>query len=151
MRGLEKNNARRGHQTNKHTDRHRDYQTNLAQRGRVGGKTNLKGLYYNTQLVSFAQYRQIAYRKKLYNLCQLPVRGLLYTGHTSLGLQTNRVHKYHRLIILAITLNKNPAYGRQSFSRPMRTVAPIPQQDGPRIPKNPIFLKNGKMHPKRKN
>ena len=46
---------------------------------------------------------------------------------------------------------KNPAYGRQSISRPMRIVAPIPQQGGPEIPKNPIFLKNGKNHPKRKN
>ena len=46
---------------------------------------------------------------------------------------------------------KNPAYGRQSISRPMRIVAPIPQQGGPRIPENPIFLKNGKNHPKRKN
>ena len=36
-------------------------------------------------------------------------------------------------------------------TQPMRKVAPIPQQGGPRIPKNPIFLKNGKNHPKRKN
>ena len=28
----------------------------------------------------------------------------------------------------------------------MRIVAPIPQQGGPRIPKNPNFLKNGKNH-----
>ena len=44
----------------------------------------------------------------------------------------------------------NPAYGRQSISRPMRIVAPIPQKSGPRIPKNPI-KKNGKNHPKLKN
>ena len=44
---------------------------------------------------------------------------------------------------------KNPAYGRQSLSRPMRIVAPMPQEGGPRIPKNPIFLKNGKNHQKR--
>ena len=46
---------------------------------------------------------------------------------------------------------KNPAYGRQSISRPMWIVAPMPQEGGPRIPKNPIFLKNGKNHLKRKN
>ena len=45
----------------------------------------------------------------------------------------------------------NPAYGRQSISRPMRIVAQMPQEGGPRIPQNPIFLKNGKNHPKRKN
>ena len=45
---------------------------------------------------------------------------------------------------------KNPAYGRQSISRPMRIVAPMPQEGGPRIPQNHIFLKNGKNHPKRK-
>ena len=33
----------------------------------------------------------------------------------------------------------------------MRIVAPMPQEGGPRIPKNPIFLKNGKNHQKRKN
>ena len=33
----------------------------------------------------------------------------------------------------------------------MWIVAPIPQQGGPRIPKNPIFLKNAKNHPKLKN
>ena len=33
----------------------------------------------------------------------------------------------------------------------MRIVAPIPQYGGPIIAKNPIFLKNGKYHPKRKN
>ena len=32
------------------------------------------------------------------------------------------------------TVKKNPAYGRQSISRPMRIVAPIPQQGGPRMP-----------------
>ena len=31
----------------------------------------------------------------------------------------------------------------------MRIVAPIPQEGGPRIPKNPIFLKNGKNHKKK--
>ena len=46
---------------------------------------------------------------------------------------------------------KNPAYGRQSISRPMRIEAQIPQQGGPRIPKNPNFLKNGKNYPKCKN
>ena len=46
---------------------------------------------------------------------------------------------------------KNPAYGRQSISRPMQIVAPIPQKGGPRILKNPIFFLNGKNHPKRKN
>ena len=45
---------------------------------------------------------------------------------------------------------KNPAYGRQSISRPMRIVAPMPQEGGPRIPQNPIFLKNGKNHPNAK-
>ena len=33
----------------------------------------------------------------------------------------------------------------------MRIVAPMQQAGGPRIPQNPIFLKNGKNHPKRKN
>ena len=33
---------------------------------------------------------------------------------------------------------KNPAYKRQSISRPMRIVAPIPRI--PRIPKNPFFF-----------
>ena len=33
----------------------------------------------------------------------------------------------------------------------MQIVAPIPQYGGPRIPKNPIFMKNGKNHPKHKN
>ena len=46
---------------------------------------------------------------------------------------------------------KNPAYGRQSISRPMRIVARIPQYGRPRIPQNAIFLKNGKNHPKRIN
>ena len=41
--------------------------------------------------------------------------------------------------------------GRQSISRPMRIVAPIPQYGGPRIPQKPIFLKNRKNHLKRKN
>ena len=39
----------------------------------------------------------------------------------------------------------------QSISRPKRIVAPMPQEGGPRIPQNPIFLKSGKNHPKRKN
>ena len=39
---------------------------------------------------------------------------------------------------------KNSAYGRQSISRPMRIVAPIPQQGRPRIPKNTNFFLNGK-------
>ena len=34
---------------------------------------------------------------------------------------------------------KNPAYGRQSISRPMRIIAPMPKEGGPRIPKNPII------------
>ena len=46
---------------------------------------------------------------------------------------------------------KNPAYGRQSISRPMRIVSPIPQLVGPRIPENQKKLKNGKNHPKREN
>ena len=45
---------------------------------------------------------------------------------------------------------KNPAYGRQRISRPMRIVAPIPQQGGPRIHKNQKKIKNGKNNPKRK-
>ena len=40
---------------------------------------------------------------------------------------------------------KNPAYGKQSISRPMRIVAPIPQQGGPRIPKNQNLLKTEKI------
>ena len=48
-------------------------------------------------------------------------------------------------------IKKNPAYGRQSISRPMRVVAPMPYEGGPRIPQNPIFLKNAKNHWKRKN
>ena len=32
----------------------------------------------------------------------------------------------------------------------MRIVAPMPQEGGPRIPQNPIFLKNGKNHSKQK-
>ena len=32
----------------------------------------------------------------------------------------------------------------------MRIVAPMPQEGGPRIPQNPIFMKNEKNHPKRK-
>ena len=48
-------------------------------------------------------------------------------------------------------VTKNPEYGRQSISRPMRIVAPIPQQGGPRIPKNPIFLTKLKNQPKLKN
>ena len=47
--------------------------------------------------------------------------------------------------------HKNPSYGIKSISRPKRMVAPIPQQGGPRIPKNSIFLKNGKNYPKLKN
>ena len=46
---------------------------------------------------------------------------------------------------------QNPGYGRQSISRLMRIVAPIPQYGGPRIPHNPIFLKNRKNHQKHKN
>ena len=45
---------------------------------------------------------------------------------------------------------KNPAYGRQSISRPMQIVAPMPLEGGPRIPQNPFFF-NGKNHLKRKN
>ena len=37
-------------------------------------------------------------------------------------------------------VNKNPAYGRQSISRPMRIVAPIPQKGGPRMPKKTFFF-----------
>ena len=44
----------------------------------------------------------------------------------------------------AKSVTQNPAYGRQSISRPMRIVAPIPQQGGPRIPKNPNCLKKRK-------
>ena len=33
----------------------------------------------------------------------------------------------------------------------MQIVAPMPQEGGPRIPQNQIFLKKGKNHPKRKN
>ena len=37
---------------------------------------------------------------------------------------------------------ENPAYGRHQISRPMRIVAPMPQQGGPRIHKNQKELKN---------
>ena len=57
----------------------------------------------------------------------------------------------HASLDIGKTNNKNPAYGRQSISRPMQIVAPIPQQGGPRIPQSPIFFKNVKNHPKRKN
>ena len=43
---------------------------------------------------------------------------------------------------------KKPSYGRESISRPMPIVAPIPQQGGPRIPKNPNCLKNRKKSQK---
>ena len=42
-------------------------------------------------------------------------------------------------------IKKNPAYGRQSISQPMRIVAPMPQEGGPRIHQNPIFLKTEKI------
>ena len=58
---------------------------------------------------------------------------------------------YYEINVNMFTIVKNPEYGRQSISQQMRIVAPIPQENGPRIPKNPIFLKNGKNHPKRKN
>ena len=56
---------------------------------------------------------------------------------------------WHVRIVGLIT--KNPAYGRQSISRPMRIVARMPYKGGTRIPQNPIFFNNGKNHPKRKN
>ena len=43
---------------------------------------------------------------------------------------------------------KNPAYGRQSISRPMRIVAPMPQEGGPRIPQNQIFFEKQKKSSK---
>ena len=39
-------------------------------------------------------------------------------------------------------------YGRQSISRPMRIVAPMPQEGGPRILKKPDFLEKQKKSPK---
>ena len=46
---------------------------------------------------------------------------------------------------------QNPTYERQSISRPMGIVAPIPKKVGPRIQKNPNFLKKtDKNHPKSK-
>ena len=53
--------------------------------------------------------------------------------------------------ILSLILSKNPEYGRQSISRPMQIVAPMPCEGGQGIPKNPIFFLNGKNHPRRKN
>ena len=47
--------------------------------------------------------------------------------------------------------NKNPTYWRQSISRPMQIVAPMPLEGEPRTPENPIFLKNGKNNQKRNN
>ena len=41
--------------------------------------------------------------------------------------------------------NKNPVYGRQSISRPMQIVAPMPKEGGPRIPQNQIFGKTEKI------
>ena len=35
--------------------------------------------------------------------------------------------KHHHFVQNKINLKKNPAYGRQRISRPMRIVAPIPQ------------------------
>ena len=46
------------------------------------------------------------------------VEGLLSTGHTPSSFKCNKV-----LIVFFL----NPAYGRQSISRPMRIVAPIPK------------------------
>ena len=43
---------------------------------------------------------------------------------------------------------KNPTYGRRSISRPMRIVAPMPKEGGPRIPQNPIFFEKRKKSSK---
>ena len=59
-------------------------------------------------------------------------------------------HDFYHLFLCSFLLQyikKNPANGRQSISRPMWIVAPIPQLGWPRIPKNPFFLKNAKYHP----
>ena len=50
-----------------------------------------------------------------------------------------------------IRISKDPAYGRQNISRRMQIIALIPQQGGPRIPKNPNFLKSGKKSSKTQN
>ena len=42
---------------------------------------------------------------------------------------------------------KNPAYGTQSISRPMRIVSPMPRRVDQEYPKNPIFEKK-KQTPK---
>ena len=56
---------------------------------------------------------------------------------------------YSQVFVSDHVLNKkNPAYGRQSISRPMRIVAPIPQQGGPRIPNTKKKFKNGKKSSK---
>ena len=62
------------------------------------------------------------------------------------------LYKIHDIQLeLRLTDIKNPAYGRQSISRPMRIVAPMPQEGGPRIPKNPIFFQKRKKSSKTKN
>ena len=62
------------------------------------------------------------------------------------------LRKYLHVICKAMwKLKKNPTYGRQSISRPMKLVAPMTKEGGPRITKNPIFSKNGKNQQKNKN
>ena len=53
--------------------------------------------------------------------------------------------QHHDFFPFSTLTPKNPAYGRQSISRPMRILAQMPQEGGPRIPQNPIFLTNGKI------
>ena len=54
-------------------------------------------------------------------------------------------HTFLVSLTLLHTHTQNPAYGRQSISRPMRIVALIPQKGGPRIPQTRFFWKMEKI------
>ena len=74
-------------------------------------------------------------------MTSLKPKGFIFEGSIFEGKIKNK-----KMVMRQVCVNhKNPAYGRQSISRPMRIVAPMPQEGGPRIPNNPIFLKNGKI------
>ena len=95
-----------------------------------------------TQNVSPCKIKRLGHKLMNYFTCQYQCQCIC---------QSQCILPAQRVCKCLLIKKKNPAYGRQSISRPMPIVAPMPQQSGPRIPKNPNFLKNGKNHPKRKN
>ena len=104
----------------------------MLQEGKLDMVSPIDSRPYTSQLHNFVHFFYSMYLSS--RICYVGLLLRVFRIHKILGAQS-----------------KNPTYRRQSISQPMRIVAPIPWQGGPRRPQNKNFLKNKKNHPKHEN